>query len=172
MAEKFSSLRKLGRWLFGKPPKVPPSALTAAGSSGDDDEVLPSIPTARAGVQDAPYGHRGVAIGSNKPGQQDLSAENRAKWRELSKEAAEDFMNGEILFVHSTNVVAAQYFPDAEKMMIEYKGGAAYMYSNISKREAWIFLQAESKGSFTWTYLRVRGKGNSKKFKKPFVKLR
>mgnify|MGYP001586946432 CR=1 FL=1 len=121
MAEKFGRLRKLGRkvgqFFLGKPvpPKMPGGTTPETSQFGG-----------------GPWGHRGIAIGSNVEGQRDLSAENIAKWRGLSKEAAEGFMNGEVIFVHSTNVAAGQYFPDSEKMMLEFNNGSAYLYNNIS----------------------------------------
>ena len=161
MAEKFGRIgklaRKIGSW-FKKPPAPPqlPGGTAGRGSQFGGGS----------------WGHRGVAIGSNVEGERDLSAENVAKWKPLSKESAEGFLNGEVLFVHSTNVAAGQYFPEAEKLMLEFNNGSAYMYSNISINEAWDFLFAMSKGVWCWDVLRVRGKGNAKKFKKPFVKIR
>ncbi len=103
-------------------------------------------------------GHRGHAFGSRED--PDLSAENRAKWKTLGGQYVEDFVqNGEIMFVHSTNVAAAQYHKDAQKLMIEYLDGSAYLYSPISESMAYTFAEYDSKGGFVWDYLRLRGKG-------------
>lgn len=115
-------------------------------------------------------GHRGYALGSTEEGKMDLSPENKAKWKQVSRESAEGFLNGEPLFVHSTNVVAAQYYADENKMQVEFKGGSAYLYSNVSLEEAWDFLEAGSKGSWIWDKLRVRGSKTA--HRKPYTKIK
>jgi len=64
----------------------------------------------------------------------------------------------------------AQYFADEQKMMVEFKNGSAYMYSNVSIGEATEFLQAFSKGSAVWTLFRVRGSKTA--HKKPYKKIK
>lgn len=107
-----------------------------------------------------PGGHRGVALG-NKPKDESNEAAMRAwtsKWRNISPEAAEGFLyDNEILFVNSSNVAALQYFPEDQKMMVEFLNGSAYLYSGVTPTEAQGFVQAQSKGKNVWDVLRVRG---------------
>jgi len=75
-----------------------------------------------------------------------------------SRSVADDFVyGGELLFVHSSNVAAAQYFWGEHKMMIEFLNGSAYLYSSVNETEAWTFATAGSKGGWVWDNLRVRG---------------
>lgn len=116
-------------------------------------------------------GHRGMALGSLGVGKEDVSAENRAKWKRLGGGEAADFVYlGELLFVHSSNVAAAQYDVYSRTMMVEFKGGAAYLYSDVSEDEAIAFANAQSKGSWVWSVCRIRGTKNG--HKKPFTKIR
>lgn len=118
-------------------------------------------------------GHRGMALRSLTPGEMDLSPENMAKWRELSKGAVEGFIyNQEPLFVHSSSVAMVQYFIEDEKLMIEFNNGSAYMYDDISEEEARLFTRYWTKGGWVWDFLRVRGKGNAKKYKKTYKQIR
>lgn len=115
-------------------------------------------------------GHRGIAAGNLQPGKQNPSAENVAKWRTLTGETVQDFVeNEEILHVHSSNVAAAQFFPKEQKIMIQFLSGAAYLYSNFSSAEALEFATAASKGGFCWDRIRVRGSRTATQ--KPYVKL-
>src|SRR5437667_11585210 len=91
---------------------------------------VPKVPQRRS-RETLGGGHRGVAAGSLKPGEQDLSVENVGKWRSLPASEVESFVyEAEPLYFHSTNVKMAQYFIDDEKLMVEFKGGPAYLYSN------------------------------------------
>ncbi len=110
-------------------------------------------------------GHRGITAGSLKrrqalqaAGQQPFTATEIGKWRNLSGEEVQDFVeNEQPLFVNSSNVVMVQYFPEVSKLLVEFKGGTSYLYSQVSKSEALSFAQAQSKGSWVWSNLRVRG---------------
>ncbi len=114
-------------------------------------------------------GHGGIAIGSLR--EPDYSAENVAQWRQVGAAEVDEFLyGGQPLFVHSTNVAAAIYHHDDEKMTVEYLNGSAYLYSHISEGEALDFARAQSKGGWCWDYLRVRG--SATKHRKPYVKLR
>ncbi len=76
----------------------------------------------------------------------------------------EEFVHeGTLLICSSSNVAAAQYHKDAQKLMIEFLNGSAYMYSPVSEAWAYAFAEAGSKGGFVWSYLRVRGKGGDYK---------
>lgn len=125
------------------------------------------------------YGNLGVAAGSLKPRadfattgrtEQDLSAENVAKWRTLTKEEAEGFLNGEPLFVHSSNVAMMQWHEDTSQLMVEFLNGSAYLYDNCDEKVAVLALNAFSKGNFVWSELRVRGSKTA--HKKPYKKIR
>jgi hypothetical protein len=119
------------------------------------------VPPAKAPAQPDPrgvVGHRGIAAGSLAPGQQDLSAENLAKWRNLHGDAVAGFVfEGEPLFVHSSNVAMAQYHLAEGKIMIEYLNGEAWLYGSVSASEALDFAKAQSKGGWLWDNVRVRG---------------
>ena len=113
-------------------------------------------------------GHRGIATGKG-PVPATLPT-NRAT---IPASEVEDFVyGGQPLFVNSSNVAMAQYFPTDRKLMIEYLGGSAYLYSDVTAAEAISLAVAQSKGIWVWTYIRVRGKGNSHKSRKPFVRIR
>ncbi len=65
----------------------------------------------------------------------------------ITGDEIQDFLENEaLLFVTSTSHAAAQYFPDANKLMIEYQDGHAYLYSDVSPREAEDYARAPSKG--------------------------
>jgi hypothetical protein len=107
-------------------------------------------------------GHCGVAIGSLED--KDLSAANIAKWQTLTGGEIERFLyDGEVLPVHSTNVATARYFIGEQKLLLEYLDGAAWEYTPIPESMAEAFVQAQSKGAWTWDYLKVRGPGNKGK---------
>jgi|ERR1700738_2467213 len=101
----------------------------------------------------------------------DVSPENLDKYRLLAGGEIEGFLyDQEPLFVHSSNVVLAQYFSKDKKLMLEFKDGHAYMYSNVSEAEAINFTVVGSKGGWTWDHLRIRGTKHG--HRKPFVKIR
>jgi len=125
------------------------------------------------------YGNLGVAAGSLKPRadfatsgktEADLSPENVAKWRSLTKEEAEGFLNGEILFVHSSNVAAMQWHEETSQLMVEFLNGSAYLYDNCDERIAVEALNSFSKGNFIWNEMRVRGSKTA--HKRPYRRLR
>lgn len=128
-------------------------------------------------------GHRGVAAGraeraeqaeryygKDPEGELDYTLEEVEKWKPLSESEVEGFVNGmQPLFVNSSNVAMAQFYPEENKMQVEYHGGGAYMYSNVSAGEALAFAQALSKGSFIWDHFRIRGTRDG--HRKPFTRL-
>lgn len=115
-------------------------------------------------------GELGWAVGEgNKP------KPDRSNRRQLPSSQVEGFVyDGDILIVNSSNVAAAQYNPIENKMMVEFlgkggRGGASYLYSNVSIDEAIAFAQAQSKGGFVWDHFRVRGSRTA--HRKPYVKI-
>lgn len=148
MASKFRSIVSK---IFKRRPK-PPRALTRPRKS---KETLGG-------------GHRGIAAGRlAKP---NLSAENVAKWRNLSAGTVEDFVyDQQPLFVHSTNVEMAQYFLDTQQMLVKYLQDGTYIYDSVTEDEAIQFAKAQSKGGWVWNYLRVRG--SKTQHKKPYRKV-
>lgn len=92
------------------------------------------------------------------------------KWQTLGGDVVEGFVNGDYLPVHSSNLAAAQYHKEDQKLMIEFLSGSAYLYSGVTEQEAIEFAQAQSKGNFVWTSLRRRGSKTG--HKKPYVRLR
>ena len=128
----------------------------------------PKAPTAQRRGQ--VIGHRGTAVGSREPAKRDLSAENIAKWQLLSGDVVAGFIyDGKVLPVHSTNVTFAQYLHGKEQMIVGFKNGAVYRYSNVSEGEAIEFAQAQSKGLWVWDRLRVRGSRTA--HQKPYVRI-
>lgn len=115
-------------------------------------------------------GNRGIAAGSRKKPKLGSYQERIKKGHEEipDDESTAFVYEGTLLFVHSTNVVAAQYFPDAQKMMVEF-GDGRYLYSNVSVQEAISFVQAQSKGMWLWRNFRVLGSKTA--HRKPYVKL-
>lgn len=106
-------------------------------------------------------GHRGIAAGSLKPGEQDLSAENVEKWKMLGADEVADFVyRAQPLFVHSTYMVMGQYFIEEKKFLIEYPDGEIWAYDPVTEEMAIQFAQAQSKGGWVYDHIRVRGKGN------------
>ena len=114
-------------------------------------------------------GHRGIAAGSLK--EPDISAENIEKWKILPGETGNGFVyQAEPFFVHSSNVSMLQFWIDEKKLMVEFHGGKAYIYDNVSEQEAIGFWQAFSKGGEVWNTLRVRGSRTA--HRKPFRRVR
>jgi hypothetical protein len=77
---------------------------------------------------------------------------------------------GELLLVRSSNVAAAQYFPEDEKLMVEFLNGSAYLYAGVGVEEARAFAEADSKGSWLWDNVRKRGSKTA--HLKAFVRVR
>lgn len=93
----------------------------------------------------------------------------------LDEEEVTDFLLGELLFVSSSNVAAAQYHPATGQLMVEFLAKArtpasAYLYDNVSEAEAENLARAGSKGGWIWDHLRVRGSATA--HRKPFRQLR
>lgn len=74
----------------------------------------------------------------------------------------------EIVYVSSSNVVAAAYDARTQVMMIEFRryvkgrgalagGGSRYEYAGIAEATWRAFKRAGSKGKWVWTILRRRG---------------
>jgi hypothetical protein len=78
------------------------------------------------------------------------------KARLLTGQHTADVLDGIYYPVRSSNVAAIQYYPDISELMVEFRSGAAYMYSDISRDEVVAFAAALSKGKFVWSYLRGR----------------
>jgi len=118
-------------------------------------------------------GHRGVAIGPKAQGPTGTIGEvSRAdEQRELGKGYIQDFVyDAQPMFVYSSNISLLQYFIEEEKMMVEFHNGSAYLYSNVSEREAIEFMMAASKGQILWTLFRVRGSRTA--HKKPYRRIK
>lgn len=125
-------------------------------------------------------GHRGIAVGLGKKPVK-LPSGRVLNRQTISDDEVEAFVyDQELLFVHSSNVGAVQYFPEVEKMMVEFLGSgmkgksggktSAYLYSNVTIDEAISLAQAQSKGIWIWDNFRVRGSKTA--HKKPYIKLR
>lgn len=75
----------------------------------------------------------------------------------LTEQETRDFLNGELTFLSSSNVVAAQYHPDIQSLMVEYKEGVAWIYDPVPLSMAIAFINAPSKGTFIWDAVKIRG---------------
>jgi hypothetical protein len=164
-----SILGKIASVLTGRRKK--PAAKPWKAPSWETGEETPAPPSppvtpepTRLGDEGRQFhGHHGYALGSTEEGKMDISPENKAKWRGLTQtEAANFFYNAVPLYVHSTNVVSAQYRRKEHTMVVVFgKGknakGAGYRYHNVTDAMAQEFLEAGSKGSFIWDVFRVRG---------------
>jgi hypothetical protein len=73
--------------------------------------------------------------------------------------------------VRSSNVSWHQYHADRGVLVIGYLNGSMYAYGSVSEAEAVSLLFATSKGTWVWDHIRVRGKGNGRKTRKPFGRL-
>ena len=182
---------QLRNWLIGGPPKPPVISrhsnprtrrpLTqqeVEEQRREDEAMLPEVrqpededEVAAGGMYpgkpgpDITLGQLGAAPGDrNKP---DYSDENKQKWQPLSPGAVTDFVyNGEVLYFHSTNVAWASYRVDTRELLVGYKKGRVYEYSNVNENEALMLAYAFSKGGFVWDHLRVRGTRFG--FRKPY----
>jgi len=117
-------------------------------------------------------GHRGVAAGDLKNPDLAGYAERLAQgFGEILEDEVEGFLtNEQLIFVNSTNVVAFQYFPNANQMMVEYRNGGAYLYSQVTYDEAQQLINAQSKGGKIWDLFRVRGSRTA--HKKPYTRIK
>lgn len=124
---------------------------------------------------EAPKPKRRQMVGTTGiPVDSDLSEAQRQQ-RVLSGDEVYDFVhNSVIMFVHSSNVGAVQYFKEDQKLMVEFLPGAngkpgRYLYSNVTEDDAISFARAGSKGKWVWDNLRVRGSKTA--HRKPYIKL-
>lgn len=72
-------------------------------------------------------------------------------------ELTDDFMNGKLMWVISSNVAAGRYIKDQAKLVVQFRNGATYSYFGISPALAQSFADADSFGVWIWDNLRVRG---------------
>lgn len=116
-------------------------------------------------------GHRGVAAGNlSKPDLEGYAERLAGGHSEVAEDEVDDFLFNEVpLVVNSSNVSNVTYFPKEGKLMVQFLNGGKYMYSQISEAEAVSFVQAQSKGSWVWSNLRVRGSRTA--HRKPYVRL-
>lgn len=70
---------------------------------------------------------------------------------------ANDFLDGELVFVRSSNLVAAQWDEAAGTLMIEFKKGVVWVYAPVNRHEARAFIEAPSHGIWVWDNLKKRG---------------
>ncbi len=75
------------------------------------------------------------------------------------KGTAVGFLDGELTFVQSSNVLAAQFHAADQTLMVEFKNGRAYLYKPVSEAMAVAFITGGSRGGFVWDHFRVRGPG-------------
>lgn len=138
----------------------------------------PTTPKRQSILPPGEGGHRGIAAGDleerrrlQQEGLWPYAQEEMEKWKPIPADEVEAFMYEEQpMFVHSTNVAMAQYFLKDQKLLVEFKNGSAYIYSNISESEALKFAQSPSKGDYIWTICRIRG--TKKGHKKPYLRVK
>ena len=104
-------------------------------------------------------GHRGIAAGSLKKPDLDKYRQRIVTGHTTvsPEEAAQVVYEEQPFFVNSSNISVVQYFKDEKKLMVEFKSGAAYLISDISEKEMIDFIQAQSKGGWYWSNIRIRG---------------
>ncbi len=158
-------MRKLGKGLLGSLGRAVGRLFGGKPKPASSPAIKPPPPTKLERIYLRGPGHGGQALGSRKPGKQDLSPENIAKWKQTHSDEVQDFVYGrEPIYVHSTNVVAAQYNDDLKKLAVKFKGkGQAYMYHDCDERMAFDFAQDWSKGGWVWENLRILGTKNGHK---------
>ncbi len=91
------------------------------------------------------------------------TGERTHKFTPFSYEDVEDFLNGTMVQVLSSNVDKAQYDSEKETLFIWYLDGALWAYDPYTIQEAAGFIRAPSKGGWCWDYIRVKGVGNEHK---------
>ncbi len=170
--------------------KIPESPISA--KVGDRDPILGLAPSAEEieildalqeviaepisgqhaegyyGVAAADVAKRRKRIAEGLP---PYTEEEKGKWETVTEEDYNRFLYYQMpMFVHSSNVESATYYPDEKRLRIQYHGGgrriSTYDYDNVDLAEAEAFLRAPSKGSWCWNYLRVRGSKTA--HKKPY----
>lgn len=147
---------------------------------GRKKPALPKIPKREIGM-----GHRGIAAGdlekrreaserylrTRDPADRPWTQEEIDRWKVMPASEVRAFVYEEApLTVHSTNVRLAQYFPQDQKMMVEFHSGHAYLYNGVTIDEAIGFANAQSKGGFLWDTFRVRG--SRTRHKKSYIRLK
>jgi hypothetical protein len=119
-------------------------------------------------VSKHPWGHGGGAVADRD--NPDFSDKNVSQWESLTQDEHDRFLYfNEPLFVHSTFIMMAQYFPDRNLMYFTFQDGGEGSFGNFSAKEAEEFLYAISKGIWVWDHCLVRGEGNQGKTQKPWV---
>src|SRR5271165_206846 len=99
--------------------------------------IKPKEPELKGGEHEV-GGHRGKAFGDLQ--HPDMSVENVREWRGISPKEAEDYLEGALFVVHSTNVREFQYHPEVNKLTAVFdaqdgRGERKYIYSDISRKE-------------------------------------
>lgn len=91
---------------------------------------------------------------------------------DLPRDEVRDFLdNGYPLLVRSSNVGMAQYHPEEEVLMVEFhSSNTAYLYYDVSRREAEDFARARSKGG--WVALVLKGPHPIDHPLKPYTQIR
>lgn len=101
-------------------------------------------------------GHAGQALGDlSNP---DTSPENQARWRTITPEQSEAYIQGERFHVHSSNVNWFQFDPDELTLRVEYQRRGSpqrrgYLYADVSWAEMRLIVAAQSKGAVCWSLL-------------------
>lgn len=151
MASLRSILGRIGRALgMGKTPKAP--------------TITP---------RQEPAGHRGIAAGDLQKPIQSFTQQHKAPEtvQIVPPDQIARFLYERAIFpVFSTNVEAAQYDHEKNILIITFKEGSQYAYSNVSLQEAVGFAQSASKGGWVWNNLRIRGTKHG--HRKPYRRVR
>lgn len=145
----------------GPPPEKPPKKKRGLLERifGSDGEATVSAHREAAALKRLPHGSRGV--GAVAPGDEEWRPWQEGivlpeeDWRGIGEDEAKAFLEeGHPLFVQSSNVTMLQYHPADQILMIEYRNGRSYLYSNISRSDALSVLRALRKGVWVWDQLR------------------
>lgn len=68
----------------------------------------------------------------------------------------------------STHHAKAMYYAEKREMYFVFHDGRVVTVENVALWEAKNYYHANSKGTWYWNHVRVRGKGNARKTRKPF----
>jgi KTSC domain len=63
----------------------------------------------------------------------------------------------DMIEVTSSNILAIGYFPDDEKLYVEFKGGSIYEYTQVKPGRHSDFMAADSKGAWHDANIRKAG---------------
>lgn len=174
LSRLIGKVREIGRGLFGlKPKPTPAPAATQQATTARAQQDLGKLglrirrdrdrrfmgrrgPMGQPGVSGTPGRLEGVPRGEGKPSQ------SYGQFEPIKDRIPDGWVR-----VQSSNINAVRYDKVLNAIDMQFKDGRIARYFNISPQEATI-LFTRSHGQHMWDLIRVRGKGNRHKHKKPW----